>query len=372
MKTLPILGIIIVQIILFLAHFYLYVTWMHFGWPISPYSLNFLRVALSVLSVSFVLASAFAFRLADPLVSLIYRFAVYWLGFLLLLFLAACAAWAFELLIVFLPAALRSDVRANMAATLLVAVLLSGIYGLINAHIIRIRRISIELPNLPAAWRGRKALLLTDLHLGNVNGRVFSFRIYRKARALKPDIVLIAGDLFDGLADKPLTLTKPLFKIKPPLGMFFASGNHDQFGSTARYAKALEMTPLQFLEDRAVVIDGLHLAGVSYERSTSPLALRTFLEGLHLPPDEPSILLNHVPHRLPIVADCGISLQLSGHTHSGQMFPFTFIARRAFGKFTHGFSRLGSLQVYTSSGVGTWGPPMRIGTHSEMVLITFT
>ncbi len=88
--------------------------------------------------------------------------------------------------------------------------------------------------------------------------------------------------------------------------------------------------------------------------------------------DRPSILLNHVPNRLPLAEHAGVSLQLSGHTHGGgQMFPFNLITRRAFGKFTYGLQRFGELQVYTSSGAGTWGPPMRVGTHSEIVLLTF-
>ena len=120
-----------------------------------------------------------------------------------------------------------------------------------------------------------------------------------------------------------------------------------------------------------VVIDGLQVVGVPYASSNYPLQLRNFLSSLRLAEGGASILLHHVPNRLPIVEQAGVSLQLSGHTHGGQVFPFSWITRRAFGKFTHGLERFGKLQVLTSSGVGTWGPPMRVGTHSEIVLITF-
>ncbi len=83
------------------------------------------------------------------------------------------------------------------------------------------------------------------------------------------------------------------------------------------------------------------------------------------------MLLNHVPHRLPIVEQAGINLQVSGHTHGGKLFPFTLFKRWVYGKFTYGLQRFGKLQVLTSSGVGTWGPPMRVGTAPEVVLITF-
>jgi hypothetical protein len=111
--------------------------------------------------------------------------------------------------------------------------------------------------------------------------------------------------------------------------------------------------------------------GVSDGDSGYPIRLRATLESLHLVPGQASILLNHVPSRLSIVEQAGISLQLSGHTHGGQLFPFTWFTRYAFGRFIYGLQRFGSLQVYTSSGAGTWGPPMRVGTHSEIALLTF-
>ena len=100
--------------------------------------------------------------------------------------------------------------------------------------------------------------------------------------------------------------------------------------------------------------------------------MKAFLGSLHLDRSKASILLNHAPTRLPIVEQTGFSLQLSGHTHGGQMFPFTFFPRLVFGPFTTGLHHFGSLQVYTSSGAGTWGPPVRVGTRPEIVLIEFS
>jgi hypothetical protein len=129
---------------------------------------------------------------------------------------------------------------------------------------------------------------------------------------------------------------------------------------------------MRVLNNEKVTVDGLHIAGVPNGDSHNPIRLRANLESLHLNPDEASILLNHMPSRLPIVERAGVSLQLSGHTHVGQLFPFNWLTRRVFGKFTYGLQRFGRLQVYTSSGAGTWGPPMRVGTNPEIVLIEFT
>ena len=371
LKAWPVLGISIVQGILCLAHWFIYLTWMHFGWPLSPGALHGLRVALAVLSFSFAFSALLSFRLVHPLVRLIYRIAVLWLGFAHFIFMACVTAWLVDPFLLFVAGPQRSAARHGLAAVLCLAVLAAVAYGLINARIIRVRRIPVTLPNLPAAWRGRTALLLSDLHLGNVNTDRFAARITRIARSLSPDVVLISGDLYDGARDKPAQLAEPLFHINTPLGTFYSTGNHEEFGVTARYVEALKGSPIRVLDDDCVEIDGLRIAGVSYQRSTAPMQLRSFLEGLKLREGGPSVLLNHVPNGLPIVEECGVSLQLSGHTHGGQIFPFTWVARRAFGEFTYGLHSFRALQVYTSTGAGTWGPPMRVGTTPEMALLEF-
>ncbi len=111
--------------------------------------------------------------------------------------------------------------------------------------------------------------------------------------------------------------------------------------------------------------------GVHDRDTISPERFRTILKQADVDPAQASVLLTHRPDRLRIAEEAGISLQLSGHTHGGQFFPFTWITSRIYGKFVHGLQRLGNLLVYTSYGAGTWGPPMRIGTTPEIVLIQF-
>jgi uncharacterized protein len=164
----------------------------------------------------------------------------------------------------------------------------------------------------------------------------------------------------------------PLLELKPPLGMYFVGGNHEEFGGAAEFEAVLRGAGIRVLHNECADVEGVRIVGVAYGPSTYPLQMRTFLEGLSLKGGPASILLNHVPSGLPLAEHAGVSLQLSGHTHGGgQMFPFNILTRRAFGKFTYGLQRFGEMQVYTSSGAGTWGPPMRVGTHSEIVLLTF-
>jgi predicted MPP superfamily phosphohydrolase len=361
-------GIALMQAFLLAAHGFIYYTCISF-WPaLSPMALLLLRTSLWLLAFTFAPAALLAFFHANRLVTLFYRLAAVWLGFLNYFFLAACFSWLASFALDLL------GLHANMpfiAATFCGLAVAASFYGLVNARIFRIRRISVQLPGLPDAWRGRTALLLSDLHLGHMNGRSFSRRIVAMAMRLNPHIIFLPGDLFDGVRADAAALVEPFRALAPPFGSYFSTGNHDEFGNATHYAEILNRVGVRTLANEMILVDGLQIAGVSYGDSGSPIRLRAILESMHLIPGKASILLHHVPNRLPIVEQAGISLQLSGHTHSGQLFPFTFFTRRAFGKFTYGLQRFGGLQVYTSSGVGSWGPPMRVGTRPEVVLFTF-
>jgi len=350
----------------------MYVTWIDFWWPVSPPAAFALRIALAVLSASFIIAALLSFRFSNPIVRLVYWFAAVWLGISNFLFVAAWLAWLVDFMLrLVLPGGVHFAARPYSAGILLIAAIASAIYGLLNARHIRQRRATVRLPNLPTSWRGRTALLISDMHLGHINGASFSCRIAAMARRLDPAIIFIAGDLYDGSRIDPNKLAAPLFELSPPFGVFFVGGNHEQFGGAIHYENALRSAGIRVLHNDRTVVDGLQIVGVPYGLSTYPLQLRAFLESLNLKDGPASILLNHVPSRLPVAEHAGISLQLSGHTHGGQIFPFSLITRRAFGKFTYGLQRFGDMQVYTSSGAGTWGPPMRVGTHPEIVLLTF-
>ncbi|MGA3159778.1 MAG: metallophosphoesterase [Terracidiphilus sp.] len=368
MKAWPLFGIALIQTLLLAAHWFIYCTWIAFWQTLSPRAALLLGAALLLLAFSFVPAALLGFFYANRLVTLLYRLAAVWLGFLNYFFWAACLSWLTSYALTALQ--LHVD-KPFIAAAFYSMAVAAGIYGLVNARILRIRRVSIQLPGLPDAWRGRTALVLSDLHLGHMNGRGFSRRIVALAMRLNPEIIFFPGDLFDGIRANSAALIEPFSRLAPPLGSYFSTGNHDEFGNAARCAELLSGVGIRALSNEMVTIDGLQIAGVSYGDSGSPIRLRAILESLHLDPGKASILLNHVPSRLPIVEQAGISLQISGHTHSGQLFPFTFFTRRAFGNFTYGLQRFGGLQVYTSSGAGSWGPPMRLGTCPEVVLFTF-
>jgi predicted MPP superfamily phosphohydrolase len=368
LKAWPVVGIVLMQGILFCAHWFIYHTWIVFWWPLSPLAALALRWALFLLALSFIAAALLGFYSANRVVTVLYRLAAVWLGLLNFLFLAACLCWLISPVLV--PLGMTAE-KPLLAVTLFSLAVAAALYGLVNARFIRIRRIAVQLAGLPASWQGRTGLVLSDLHLGHVNGPGFSRRLVALAARLKPDIVFFPGDLFDGSKANADALAEPFRALAPPFGSYFSTGNHDEFGDAAHYAEVLTRAGVRVLANEMVMVDGLQIAGVPNGDASYPIRLRATLESLHIEPGSASILLNHIPSRLPIVEQAGISLQLSGHTHRGQMFPITWFTRRIFGKFNHGLQRFGGLQVVTSSGAGTWGPPMRVGTHSEVVLLRF-
>jgi uncharacterized protein len=368
LRTRIAIFVVIVQSILLLAHWFIYETWVGF-WPVlDPPGISGPQAAFAFLAISFVAASLLAHRYFNRLVRIFYRIAATWLGMVNFLFLAACFSW-----IIYLIARLTGLhlARPALAAAMFGLAIFFSLYSIINAQWVRTRRITVKLPNLPQSWRGRVAALVSDVHLGHVNGVGFMRRIVSRLARLRPDIVFLTGDLYDGTKVDADPMAAPWKDLSPALGAYFVTGNHEEFSDPAKYLKAVSRAGVRVLNSEKVVIDGLQLVGVHHHDSTNADRFRSVLERMGLKRDQPSILLSHVPHALAIPEQSGISLQLSGHTHGGQFFPFTWITQRIFGKFTYGLQQFGKMLVYTTTGAGTWGPPMRLGAAPEIVLIQF-
>jgi len=366
-RTIP-AFIAIVQSILFLVHLVLYVTWTFFWGTTDPSILFWLRAALALLSVSFVAASLLGFRYFNFAARMFYTLSALWLGMVNFLFLAACACW----LIYVVPElfGVRLE-RRPLVIVFLGLALLIAIYGVVNASWTRVKHITVKLPGLPESWRGRTAALVSDWHLGHVRNRGFVRHTLRMLSRLQPDVLFITGDLYDGTAADLDRLAEPWAKFSPPLGSYFVTGNHEEFSSPTRYLDAVKRCGIRVLNNEKIAVDGLQIVGVHYRDSVDGGKLRSVLAQAALDRNVASVLLVHTPNLPQIAEAAGVSLQLCGHTHRGQFFPFTLIVSRIYRQFAYGLNRFGGLSVYTSSGAGTWGPPFRVGTSPEIVLIRF-
>jgi predicted MPP superfamily phosphohydrolase len=361
-RRIPIMGATI-GVILLLANGFVWATWGHFsgipGWGTA-------ELISGAVAVTFVVTTLLGFRFTYPALRTAYAISAAWLGALNYAVFAALGCW-----IIGGPWQLleRSGPPPYLAPVFFGAALLTSVYGLINAARIRVTRITVPLPYLPPAWQGRTVALVTDLHLGQIRGPAFLRRVLSRLRALRPDAVLISGDLFDGSPVGVDRLLADWEGFSADRGVFYVTGNHDEFAEREIYLRAAERVGIRVLNNEKVVSEGLQIVGVHDSEAEQPEVLRQVLRRAEIDPRRPSILLAHRPVNLAVAEAEGISLQLSGHTHSGQFWPWNLVVARIYGRFAHGLSRLGRLQVYTSSGVGSWGPPLRVGTKSEIVLI---
>jgi len=358
--------IVIIQSVLCLTHFFLYETWTFSSGTTPLWSAPWLKWVVAFLSVSFVTASVLAFRFKNAAVRTFYRLSAIWMGFLSFLFLAAIAAW----LLFAGAAAVRMPVNFHRVVEVLFsAALVVGLYGLFNASWTRITRATVRLANLPERWRGRKAALISDVHLGHVRDQRFLRRMVAKILREEPDLIFIAGDLYDGTAIDAHRAAEPLQKLTAPHGVYFVAGNHEQFGDDSKYLNAVAATGVRVLKNEKVEADGLQIVGVPYNHATQNGALASTLKSIGLDKSRASILLTHAPDYPEVAEAAGFSLQLSGHTHLGQFIPWSWMARRMYRQFVYGLSRIGRMQVFTSSGAGTWGPPLRLGSNPEIVVL---
>ena len=355
----------IVSAILLSANALACATWSYFfglpGWILW-------QVIPGVLAVVFIPATILRFRFNHPALKLVYAISSSWLGALNFAFFAAVACWIAESVAWLSGWPLP---RFDIAAIFFGLAFLATVYGLINASSIRVSRVTVKLPNLPGAWQGRTAALVTDLHLGPLSGPDFLRRVLARLRILKPDVVFISGDMFDGPTLGLDQLVAPWREFSTSQGIYYVTGNHDEFAERSIYLDAVRHVGIRVMNNEKISLDGLQVFGAHDSEAENPTALREILRRAQIDRQHPSILLAHRPINLSVAEEEGISLQLSGHTHGGQIWPWNLLVSRIYGRFAHGLSRFGKLQVYTSYGVGTWGPPLRVGTKSEIVLIRF-
>jgi predicted MPP superfamily phosphohydrolase len=360
-RLLPFL--IVVSTVYFSVTWFACATWDYFwgkpflpGWRVVPF----------VLSAAFIATLLAGMRFANPLLRATYKVSAVWLGMLNFCVFAAAACWIASAASKVFGWGLDRRVLGEIFYGL--AVLVSG-YGLLNAGWLRVTRVSVRLPYLPPAWNGKEVVLVSDLHLGNIRGAGFMRRVVSKVRSLQPFAVFVCGDMFDGPKADYDRLVEPCRELIAPAGVYFVTGNHEEFSDRAKYIAAIERAGLRVLNNEKITVQGLQIVGVHDGEAGEPERLRKILQDAAIDRQQASILLAHRPANLSVVEAAGISLQVSGHTHRGQMWPWCWVVYKVHGRFAYGLNRLGNLLVLTSSGAGTWGPPLRVGTKSEIVLI---
>ncbi|WP_018156756.1 metallophosphoesterase [Demetria terragena] len=246
-------------------------------------------------------------------------------------------------------------------------------YGLVAAARPRVSHTTIRLARLPAGFNGIRVALITDLHIGPARGRDFTQKVVDLVLEQKPDLVVYGGDLTDGTVDYVGPDLRPLAHVKAPLGTFGVSGNHEYYADGAEawmtYWETLGIRPLRN-ERVALRRDGdeIDLAGIF--DATAPAPHEPDLARAVAGRDSNRFLLlaAHQPSQVEDARTHGVDLQLSGHTHGGQVWPFDY-AVRLDQPMVDGLAEFGSTQVFASRGAGAWGPPVRVGAPPEVAIL---
>lgn len=277
----------------------------------------------------------------------------------------------------FFPAIITNNYENAKKITALMVIVLVGLIvflGNLNKRNIDIRTIEISIPKGESKLDKLNVVMASDIHLSPIDGENLLERIVSKINSLNPDIIFFAGDIVDEKAKvlEERGIGESFTKLKSKYGVYSINGNHEFINGVESCDKYAEKYGIKFLRDSYVMIDsGFYLIG--REDSSMPQFTgkkRKTLDELvkDISNSYPKILLDHTPFKLEQAQQNGIDLQLSGHTHHGQIWPGNLITNMIY-ELSWGYKKKGDTHYYVSSGAGTWGPPVRTGSRSEIVNI---
>jgi len=230
----------------------------------------------------------------------------------------------------------------------------------------------VRLPGLPKSADGKVLVVLSDLHLSSLTTRNWVKSLVQRVNDLRPDLVMVAGDVIDGREEVVRPMLDDLRQIHAPLGMWAVTGNHDFYSGDTTSARLIEFGGMKLLRDAAApVAPGLWVAGVDDltarpDRTQSTTVVRSVLRQTG---PGAVIFACHTPELMPVAAECGAGLMLSGHTHNGQIWPFNFLVHLRY-RYITGRHAFGPMTLLIGNGTGTWGPRMRLWTPGQILRVT--
>ncbi|MEU5766072.1 metallophosphoesterase [Streptomyces asoensis] len=260
-----------------------------------------------------------------------------------------------------------SRVVAGTAAAVAVGTVGQGTYGVLRGP--RVKRVTVPLARLPRRAHGYRIAVVSDIHLGPVLGRGFAQRVVDTINATQPDLIAVVGDLVDGSVKDLGPAAAPLAGLKAREGSFFVTGNHEYFSGAEQWVEEVRRLGLDPLENARTELPWFDLAGVNDIAGGSEGHGPDFARALDdRDTTRACVLMAHQPVQIHDAVRHGVDLQLSGHTHGGQLWPGSLLAAAA-NPTVAGLERYGDTQLYVSRGAGAWGPPTRVGAPSDITVV---
>ncbi len=260
-----------------------------------------------------------------------------------------------------------SRVVGGAAAAAAVGVVGNGAYGVFRGP--TVKRVTVRLAKLPRAAHGYRIAVVSDIHLGPILGRAHTQRVVDTVNATQPDLVAVVGDLVDGSVADLGRAADPLAGLRSRDGAYFVTGNHEYYSGVEEWVARVRDMGVHPLRNEGLAVGGFHLAGVNdisgEEHDDAPDYGRALADR---DPALASVLLAHQPVMIHEAVKHGVDLQLSGHTHGGQLWPGNLIAELS-NPTVAGLDRYGDTQLYVSRGAGAWGPPVRVGAPADVTVV---
>ncbi|PAZ16149.1 hypothetical protein CLM62_09590 [Streptomyces sp. SA15] len=260
-----------------------------------------------------------------------------------------------------------SRVVGGAAAAVAVGTVGYGTYGVLNGP--TVKRVTVPLAKLPRAAHGYRIAVVSDIHLGPVLGRGFAQKVVDTINSTQPDLIAVVGDLVDGSVKDLGPAAAPLAQLTARHGTYFVTGNHEYFSGAEQWVEEVRRLGMRPLENARVEMAHFDLAGVNDVSGEDEGQGPDYAKALgDRDRARACVLLAHQPVQIHDAVDHGVDLQLSGHSHGGQMWPGNFLAAAA-NPTVAGLERYGDTQLYVSRGAGAWGPPTRVGAESDITVI---
>lgn len=242
-----------------------------------------------------------------------------------------------------------------------------GTYGVLRGP--AVKRVTVPLAKLPRSAHGYRIAVVSDIHLGPVLGRGFAQKVVDTINSTQPDLIAVVGDLVDGSVKNLGPAAAPLAGLRARHGAYFVTGNHEYFSGAAQWVREVRELGIHPLENARTELAGFDLAGVNDVQGESEGHGPDFDRALgDRDTARACVLLAHQPVQIHDAVRHGVDLQLSGHTHGGQLWPGNFVAAAA-NPTVAGLERYGDTQLYVSRGAGAWGPPTRVGAPSDITVV---